>query len=74
MNNAQKLIAGLKNLSKEDQMKKFLEMNAEVMRDMPDELRQHFERDPIITMRNPKTGETFQAIFDVETGIARSID
>lgn len=74
MNNAQKLIAGLKNLSQEDRMKKLLEMQSEAMRDMPDELRQRFERDPIVTMKNPKTGETFQAIFDVETGRARRID
>lgn len=74
MNNAQKLISELQNLSKQDREKKILEMHAEAMRDMPDELRQAIERNPIHEAINTRTGKKIRMVIDIETGRAREID
>lgn len=74
MNNAQQLIAGLKNLSPEDRMKRLVEMQAQAMRDMPNELRQAIEQNPIQIAANTRTGKKTRMIIDIETGRAKEID
>lgn len=74
MNTAQKLIDQLKNLSPEDRQARLEQMQAQALRDMPDDLGIALEKNPVRWMTNTRTGRRTRVIIDRETGRAGEID